>query len=158
MCVLSQAQQVLLACLEKVDVSNSEGFEMFLTQLKEGLKNTSHETAANHKVAKVSPVVSACLGDNSRTVVYSPAMFLSPNNELFIDSASTLMVQLKTVESNYPCVSNVILTKEILDWLAVSGLLINYEMNLDHFHWPSLEISSPVCLRLTPESPFVTHS
>lgn len=26
---------------------------MFITQLKDGLKNTSHETAANHKVAKV---------------------------------------------------------------------------------------------------------
>ncbi len=49
-----QAQQMLYACMEKVDVSNTEGYELFLTQLKEGLENTSHETAANHKVAKVS--------------------------------------------------------------------------------------------------------
>ena len=45
---------MLLACQEKIDVSNTEGYEPFITQLKEGLKNTSHETAANHKVAKVS--------------------------------------------------------------------------------------------------------
>ena len=45
---------MLSACQEKIDVSNTEGYELFLTQLKEGLKNTSHETAANHKVAKVS--------------------------------------------------------------------------------------------------------
>lgn len=49
-----QAQQMLYACMEKVDVSNTEGYDLFLTQLKEGLENTSHETAANHKVAKVS--------------------------------------------------------------------------------------------------------
>jgi len=46
---------MLYACMEKVDVSNTEGYDLFLTQLKEGLENTSHETAANHKVAKVSP-------------------------------------------------------------------------------------------------------
>lgn len=45
---------MLSACQEKIDVSNTEGYELFVTQLKEGLKNTSHETAANHKVAKVS--------------------------------------------------------------------------------------------------------
>lgn len=44
---------MLYACLEKVDIVNTEGYDLFLTQLKEGLKNTSHETAANHKVAKV---------------------------------------------------------------------------------------------------------
>ena len=49
-----QAQQMLSACQEKIDVSNTEGYDLFITQLKEGLKNTSHETAANHKVAKVS--------------------------------------------------------------------------------------------------------
>lgn len=48
-----QAQQLLSACIEKVDVSSTEGYDLFLTQLKDGLKNTSHETAANHKVAKV---------------------------------------------------------------------------------------------------------
>ena len=51
---LFQAQQMLSACQEKIDVSNTEGYELFISQLKEGLKNTSHETAANHKVAKVS--------------------------------------------------------------------------------------------------------
>lgn len=49
-----QAQQMLSACQEKIDVSSTEGYELFVSQLKEGLKNTSHETAANHKVAKVS--------------------------------------------------------------------------------------------------------
>ena len=45
---------MLSACQEKIDVSNTEGYDLFINQLKEGLKNTSHETAANHKVAKVS--------------------------------------------------------------------------------------------------------
>lgn len=48
---------MLSACQEKIDVSNTEGYDLFITQLKEGLKNTSHETAANHKVAKVSMLV-----------------------------------------------------------------------------------------------------
>uniref|UniRef100_A0A8C1V3E6 Dual E2 ubiquitin-conjugating enzyme/E3 ubiquitin-protein ligase BIRC6 n=1 Tax=Cyprinus carpio TaxID=7962 RepID=A0A8C1V3E6_CYPCA len=51
-----QAQQMLYACMEKVDVSNTEGYDLFLTQLKEGLENTSDETAANHKVAKWATV------------------------------------------------------------------------------------------------------
>lgn len=55
--VSSQAQQLLSACQEKIDVSNTEGYELFLSQLKEGLKNTSHETAANHKVAKVLSIL-----------------------------------------------------------------------------------------------------
>ncbi|TKS85135.1 Baculoviral IAP repeat-containing protein 6 [Collichthys lucidus] len=53
---VTEAQQLLSACQEKIDVSNTEGYELFLTQLKEGLKNTSHETAANHKVAKWATV------------------------------------------------------------------------------------------------------
>ncbi|KAM4590981.1 dual E2 ubiquitin-conjugating enzyme/E3 ubiquitin-protein ligase BIRC6 [Odontesthes bonariensis] len=53
---VTEAQQMLLACQEKIDVSNTEGYEPFITQLKEGLKNTSHETAANHKVAKWATV------------------------------------------------------------------------------------------------------
>lgn len=44
---------MLYACLEKVDVSYMDGYDLFLAQLKEGLEKTSHETAANHKVAKV---------------------------------------------------------------------------------------------------------
>lgn len=52
--VCFQAQQMLLACQEKIDVSNTDGYDLFISQLKEGLKNSSHETAANHKVAKVS--------------------------------------------------------------------------------------------------------
>lgn len=51
---------MLSACQEKIDVSNTEGYELFITQLKEGLKNTSHETAANHKVAKVSLTAIRC--------------------------------------------------------------------------------------------------
>ncbi|KAM3606446.1 uncharacterized protein V6R79_016382 [Siganus canaliculatus] len=53
---VTEAQQILSACQEKIDVSNTEGYELFVTQLKEGLKNTSHETAANHKVAKWATV------------------------------------------------------------------------------------------------------
>lgn len=52
--VLFQAQQILSTCLEKIDISSTEGYDVFLSQLKDGLKNTSHETAANHKVAKVT--------------------------------------------------------------------------------------------------------
>uniref|UniRef100_A0A7M4F7Q2 Dual E2 ubiquitin-conjugating enzyme/E3 ubiquitin-protein ligase BIRC6 n=1 Tax=Crocodylus porosus TaxID=8502 RepID=A0A7M4F7Q2_CROPO len=43
--------------MEKVDVSSTEGYDLFITQLKDGLKNTSHETAANHKVAKWATVM-----------------------------------------------------------------------------------------------------
>ncbi|XP_016428418.1 baculoviral IAP repeat-containing protein 6-like [Sinocyclocheilus rhinocerous] len=53
---VTEAQQMLYACMEKVDVSNTEGYDLFLTQLKEDLENTSHETAANHKVAKWATV------------------------------------------------------------------------------------------------------
>uniref|UniRef100_A0A8C8S4L7 Dual E2 ubiquitin-conjugating enzyme/E3 ubiquitin-protein ligase BIRC6 n=1 Tax=Pelusios castaneus TaxID=367368 RepID=A0A8C8S4L7_9SAUR len=54
---VTEAQQLLCACIEKVDVSNTEGYDLFITQLKDGLKNTSHETAANHKVAKWATVM-----------------------------------------------------------------------------------------------------
>ncbi|XP_028983369.1 baculoviral IAP repeat-containing protein 6 isoform X2 [Betta splendens] len=53
---VTEAQQMLSACQEKIDVSNIEGYEQFISQLKEGLKSTSHETAANHKVAKWATV------------------------------------------------------------------------------------------------------
>ncbi|XP_032776090.1 baculoviral IAP repeat-containing protein 6 isoform X6 [Strigops habroptila] len=53
---VTEAQQLLSACIEKVDVSSTEGYDLFITQLKDGLKNTSHETAANHKVAKWATV------------------------------------------------------------------------------------------------------
>uniref|UniRef100_A0A2K6ES84 Baculoviral IAP repeat containing 6 n=1 Tax=Propithecus coquereli TaxID=379532 RepID=A0A2K6ES84_PROCO len=53
---VTEAQQLLSACLEKVDISSMEGYDLFITQLKDGLKNTSHETAANHKVAKWATV------------------------------------------------------------------------------------------------------
>ncbi|KAM4600039.1 dual E2 ubiquitin-conjugating enzyme/E3 ubiquitin-protein ligase BIRC6 isoform 3-T3 [Fundulus diaphanus] len=53
---VTEAQQMLSACQEKIDVSSTEGYELFINQLKEGLKNTSHETAANHKVAKWATV------------------------------------------------------------------------------------------------------
>ncbi|XP_061767077.1 baculoviral IAP repeat-containing protein 6 isoform X1 [Nerophis ophidion] len=53
---VTEAQQLLSACQEKIDVSTTKGYELFIVQLKEGLKNTSHETAANHKVAKWATV------------------------------------------------------------------------------------------------------
>ncbi|XP_055983998.1 baculoviral IAP repeat-containing protein 6 isoform X2 [Sorex fumeus] len=53
---VTEAQQLLSACLEKIDISSTEGYDLFITQLKDGLKNTSHETAANHKVAKWATV------------------------------------------------------------------------------------------------------
>uniref|UniRef100_A0AAV2JLI0 Dual E2 ubiquitin-conjugating enzyme/E3 ubiquitin-protein ligase BIRC6 n=1 Tax=Knipowitschia caucasica TaxID=637954 RepID=A0AAV2JLI0_KNICA len=54
---VTEAQQLLSACQEKIDVSNTEGYDLFISQLKEGLKNSSHETAANHKVAKWATVL-----------------------------------------------------------------------------------------------------
>uniref|UniRef100_H3CIY4 Dual E2 ubiquitin-conjugating enzyme/E3 ubiquitin-protein ligase BIRC6 n=1 Tax=Tetraodon nigroviridis TaxID=99883 RepID=H3CIY4_TETNG len=53
---VTEAQQILSTCVEKIDVSSTEGYDLFLSQLKDGLKNTSHETAANHKVAKWATV------------------------------------------------------------------------------------------------------
>ncbi|XP_059504666.1 baculoviral IAP repeat-containing protein 6 isoform X9 [Stegostoma tigrinum] len=53
---VTEAQQLLSACLEKVEVSYIEGYDQFISQLKDGLQNTSHETAANHKVAKWATV------------------------------------------------------------------------------------------------------
>ncbi|XP_029691286.1 baculoviral IAP repeat-containing protein 6 isoform X2 [Takifugu rubripes] len=53
---VTEAQQILSTCLEKIDISSTEGYDVFLSQLKDGLKNTSHETAANHKVAKWATV------------------------------------------------------------------------------------------------------
>ncbi|XP_058880863.1 baculoviral IAP repeat-containing protein 6-like isoform X4 [Acipenser ruthenus] len=53
---VTEAQQMLSACLEKVDASSADGYDQFITQLKDGLKNTSHETAANHRVAKWATV------------------------------------------------------------------------------------------------------
>ncbi|XP_053567827.1 baculoviral IAP repeat-containing protein 6 isoform X7 [Bombina bombina] len=53
---VTEAQQLLSACLEKIDVSSTEGYDLFIMQLKDGFKNTSHETAANHKVAKWATV------------------------------------------------------------------------------------------------------
>lgn len=61
-----QAQQILSTCLEKIDVSSTEGYDAFLSQLKDGLKNTSHETAANHKVAKVNILASLLRIEHTR--------------------------------------------------------------------------------------------
>lgn len=72
--VFFQAQQMLSACQEKIDVSNTEGYELFITQLKEGLKNTSHETAANHKVAKVLLCVCFCLHINILRIYHLAAV------------------------------------------------------------------------------------
>lgn len=84
--VSSQAQQLLSACLEKIDVSNTEGYELFLSQLKEGLKNTSHETAANHKVAKVPYILPlTCLTFNVFaffTVCFCPGLTSNTSHPL----------------------------------------------------------------------------
>uniref|UniRef100_F7ALH1 Dual E2 ubiquitin-conjugating enzyme/E3 ubiquitin-protein ligase BIRC6 n=1 Tax=Xenopus tropicalis TaxID=8364 RepID=F7ALH1_XENTR len=53
---VTEAQQLLSACLKKIDVSSAEGYDLFIMQLKDGFKNTSHETAGNHKVAKWATV------------------------------------------------------------------------------------------------------
>ncbi|XP_018118500.1 baculoviral IAP repeat-containing protein 6 isoform X5 [Xenopus laevis] len=53
---VTEAQQLLSACLKKIDVSSTEGYDLFIMQLKDGFKNTSHETAGNHKVAKWATV------------------------------------------------------------------------------------------------------
>lgn len=65
---LFQAQQILSTCLEKIDISSTEGYDVFLSQLKDGLKNTSHETAANHKVAKVTAVTNT----HANTLTHRP--------------------------------------------------------------------------------------
>lgn len=64
-----QAQQILSTCLEKIDVSSTEGYDAFLSQLKDGLKNTSHETAANHKVAKVKALASLLRNKHTRSLI-----------------------------------------------------------------------------------------
>ncbi|XP_018120697.1 baculoviral IAP repeat-containing protein 6 isoform X4 [Xenopus laevis] len=53
---VTEAQQLLSACLKKIDISSAEGYDLFIMQLKDGFKNTSHETAGNHKVAKWATV------------------------------------------------------------------------------------------------------
>lgn len=64
-----QAQQILSTCLEKIDISSTEGYDVFLSQLKDGLKNTSHETAANHKVAKVHAPASLLTNEHTRLLI-----------------------------------------------------------------------------------------
>lgn len=64
-----QAQQILSTCLEKIDISSTEGYDVFLSQLKDGLKNTSHETAANHKVAKVNAPASLLTNEHTRLLI-----------------------------------------------------------------------------------------
>lgn len=98
MFVSVQAQQILSACQEKIDVSNTEGYELFITQLKEGLKNTSHETAANHKVAKVSLIL--------KNLLFSNCMSLS-----FCTGITVRKLFLKYTER---CAGNVILSLILL--------------------------------------------
>uniref|UniRef100_A0A3B4VL83 Baculoviral IAP repeat containing 6 n=1 Tax=Seriola dumerili TaxID=41447 RepID=A0A3B4VL83_SERDU len=94
---VTEAQQLLSACQEKIDVSNTEGYELFITQLKEGLKNTSHETAANHKVAKWATVT-----------------FHLPHHVLKL-VASTIVSELKKINQNVAALS---VASSIMDRLS----------------------------------------
>ncbi|KAJ8418302.1 hypothetical protein AAFF_G00140110 [Aldrovandia affinis] len=94
---VTEAQQMLSACLEKVDVSNAEGYDLFITQLKDGLKNTSHETAANHKVAKWATVT-----------------FHLPHNVLKV-VASAIVNELKKINQNVAALS---VASSIMDRLS----------------------------------------
>ncbi|XP_064788433.1 baculoviral IAP repeat-containing protein 6 isoform X19 [Oncorhynchus masou masou] len=94
---VTEAQQMLSACLEKVDVSNTEGYDIFIAQLKEGLKNTSHETAANHKVAKWATVT-----------------FHLPHQVLKL-VASAIVTELKKINQNVAALS---VASSIMDRLS----------------------------------------
>uniref|UniRef100_A0A8C8BVA3 Dual E2 ubiquitin-conjugating enzyme/E3 ubiquitin-protein ligase BIRC6 n=1 Tax=Oncorhynchus tshawytscha TaxID=74940 RepID=A0A8C8BVA3_ONCTS len=94
---VTEAQQMLSACLEKVDVSNTEGYDIFIAQLKEGLKNTSHETAANHKVAKWATVT-----------------FHLPHHVLKL-VASAIVTELKKINQNVSALS---VASSIMDRLS----------------------------------------
>ncbi|XP_029377805.1 baculoviral IAP repeat-containing protein 6 isoform X4 [Echeneis naucrates] len=94
---VTEAQQILSACQEKIDVSNTEGYELFITQLKEGLKNTSHETAANHKVAKWATVT-----------------FHLPHHVLKL-VASSIVSELKKISQNVAALS---VASSIMDRLS----------------------------------------
>ncbi|KAJ8248503.1 hypothetical protein GJAV_G00242730 [Gymnothorax javanicus] len=94
---VTEAQQMLSACLEKVDVSSAEGYDLFITQLKDGLKNTSHETAANHKVAKWATVT-----------------FHLPHNVLKVVT-SALVNELKKINQNVAALS---VASSIMDRLS----------------------------------------
>ncbi|XP_076848185.1 LOW QUALITY PROTEIN: dual E2 ubiquitin-conjugating enzyme/E3 ubiquitin-protein ligase BIRC6 [Brachyhypopomus gauderio] len=100
---VTEAQQMLYACLEKVDVSNTEGYDLFLTQLKEGLKNTSHETAANHKVAKWATVT-----------------FHLPHHILKL-VASAIVNELKKLNQNVAALSVASSVMDRLSYLLPSG-------------------------------------
>ncbi|KAG5831644.1 hypothetical protein ANANG_G00305910 [Anguilla anguilla] len=94
---VTEAQQMLSACLEKVDVSGAEGYDQFITQLKDGLNNTSHETAANHKVAKWATVT-----------------FHLPHNVLKVVT-SALVNELKKINQNVAALS---VASSIMDRLS----------------------------------------
>ncbi|XP_035388620.1 baculoviral IAP repeat-containing protein 6 isoform X8 [Electrophorus electricus] len=100
---VTEAQQMLYACLEKVDISNTEGYDLFLTQLKEGLKNTSHETAANHKVAKWATVT-----------------FHLPHHVLKL-VASAIVNELKKLNQNVGALSVASSVMDRLSYLLPSG-------------------------------------
>uniref|UniRef100_A0A3Q3KMW9 Dual E2 ubiquitin-conjugating enzyme/E3 ubiquitin-protein ligase BIRC6 n=1 Tax=Monopterus albus TaxID=43700 RepID=A0A3Q3KMW9_MONAL len=94
---VTEAQQMLSACQEKIDVSNTEGYELFISQLKEGLKKTSHETAANHKVAKWATVT-----------------FHLPHHVLKL-VASAIVTELKKINQNIAALS---VASSIMDRLS----------------------------------------
>ncbi|XP_063047563.1 baculoviral IAP repeat-containing protein 6 isoform X3 [Engraulis encrasicolus] len=100
---VTEAQQLLSACVEKVDVSNTEGYDLFLTQLKEGLKSTSHETAANHKVAKWATVT-----------------FHLPHHVIKV-VASAIVNELKKMNQNVAALSVASSIMDRLSYLLPSG-------------------------------------
>ncbi|XP_077439054.1 dual E2 ubiquitin-conjugating enzyme/E3 ubiquitin-protein ligase BIRC6 isoform X1 [Vanacampus margaritifer] len=94
---VTEAQHLLSACQEKIDISNTKGYELFIVQLKEGLKNTSHETAANHKVAKWATVT-----------------FQLPHHVLKL-VASAIVSELKKINQNIAALS---VASSIMDRLS----------------------------------------
>ncbi|XP_055083393.1 baculoviral IAP repeat-containing protein 6 isoform X2 [Periophthalmus magnuspinnatus] len=94
---VTEAQQMLSACQEKIDISNTEGYDLFISQLKEGLKNSSHETAANHKVAK-----------------WATVLFRLPHHVLKL-VASNVVNELKKINQNVAALS---VASSILDRLS----------------------------------------
>uniref|UniRef100_A0A3Q2XNE1 Baculoviral IAP repeat containing 6 n=1 Tax=Hippocampus comes TaxID=109280 RepID=A0A3Q2XNE1_HIPCM len=94
---VTEAQHLLSACQEKIDISTTKGYELFIVQLKEGLKNTSHETAANHKVAKWATVT-----------------FQLPHHVLKL-VASAIVSELKKINQNIAALS---VASSIMDRLS----------------------------------------
>ncbi|XP_078714316.1 dual E2 ubiquitin-conjugating enzyme/E3 ubiquitin-protein ligase BIRC6 isoform X2 [Lampetra fluviatilis] len=53
---VSEAQQLLSVCQRKIDVSGTEGYDQFISQLRDGVRSSTQEPALSHKVAKWATV------------------------------------------------------------------------------------------------------